>query len=92
MIKYKLSCENCSQDFDSWFASSKEYEKLKKSLAHQRNEAKKQKRRRAKEEEERLSRKKNADLWNSLKLASQLSSSGGEEPRSTVNPSGNPFL
>ena len=31
MIKYKLSCENCSQDFDSWFASSKEYEKLKKS-------------------------------------------------------------
>ena len=41
---------------------------------------------------ERLSRKKNADLWNSLKLASQLSSSGGEEPRSTVNPSGNPFL
>ena len=31
MIKYKLSCENCSNDFDSWFASSKEFEKLKKS-------------------------------------------------------------
>ena len=31
MIKYKLSCENCSKDFDSWFASSKEFEKLKKS-------------------------------------------------------------
>ena len=30
MIKYKLSCKNCSQDFDSWFASSKEFEKLKK--------------------------------------------------------------
>ena len=31
MIKYKLFCKNCSQDFDSWFASSKEFEKLKKS-------------------------------------------------------------
>ena len=31
MIKYKLLCKNCSQDFDSWFASSKEFEKLKKS-------------------------------------------------------------
>ena len=31
MIKYKLSCENCSNRFDSWFASSKEFEKLKKS-------------------------------------------------------------
>ena len=31
MIKYKLLCESCSQDFDSWFASSKEFEKLKKS-------------------------------------------------------------
>ena len=30
MIKYKLSCKNCSEDFDSWFASSKEFEKLKK--------------------------------------------------------------
>ena len=30
MIKYRLSCENCSNDFDSWFATSKEYEKLKK--------------------------------------------------------------
>ena len=30
MIKYKLLCKNCSQDFDSWFASSKEFEKLKK--------------------------------------------------------------
>ena len=30
MIKYKLSCKNCELSFDSWFASSKEYEKLKK--------------------------------------------------------------
>ena len=30
MIKYKLSCEDCNLSFDSWFASSKEYEKLKK--------------------------------------------------------------
>jgi len=33
MIKFKLSCKNCSNDFDSWFATSKEYEKLK-SLKH----------------------------------------------------------
>ena len=31
MIKYKLLCKNCSKDFDSWFASSKEFDKLKKS-------------------------------------------------------------
>ena len=30
MIKYKLICKNCDNFFDSWFASSKEYEKLKK--------------------------------------------------------------
>ena len=30
MIKYKLICKNCQETFDSWFASSKEYEKLKK--------------------------------------------------------------
>ena len=30
MIKYKLACDNCKITFDSWFASSKEYEKLKK--------------------------------------------------------------
>ena len=30
MIKYRLSCKNCRISFDSWFASSKEYEKLKK--------------------------------------------------------------
>ena len=30
MIKYKLVCKNCEYLFDSWFASSKEYEKLKK--------------------------------------------------------------
>ena len=29
MIKYKLNCKNCNISFDSWFASSKEYEKLK---------------------------------------------------------------
>ena len=30
MIKYKLECKNCNENFDSWFASSNEYEKLKK--------------------------------------------------------------
>lgn len=30
MIKYKLICNNCLLTFDSWFASSLEYEKLKK--------------------------------------------------------------
>ena len=30
MIKYKLICKNCNLSFDSWFASSKEFEKLKK--------------------------------------------------------------
>tara|TARA_B100000029_G_scaffold104172_1_gene94670 strand:+ start:886 stop:1314 length:429 start_codon:yes stop_codon:yes gene_type:complete len=30
MIKYKLICNNCNISFDSWFSSSKEYEKLKK--------------------------------------------------------------
>ncbi len=30
MIKYKLGCKNCRIEFDSWFASSNEYEKLKK--------------------------------------------------------------
>ena len=30
MIKYKLICKNCDASFDSWFSSSKEYEKLKK--------------------------------------------------------------
>ena len=29
MIKYKLNCKSCDISFDSWFASSKEYEKLK---------------------------------------------------------------
>ena len=29
MIKYKLICKNCNFKFDSWFASSAEYEKLK---------------------------------------------------------------
>ena len=31
MIKYKLSCKNCDLSFDSWFASSKEFERLKKN-------------------------------------------------------------
>ena len=31
MIKYKLICKDCSQIFDSWFASSKEFEKIKKN-------------------------------------------------------------
>ena len=30
MIKYSLICKSCDLDFESWFASSKEYEKLKK--------------------------------------------------------------
>ena len=33
MIKYKLTCKKCNNSFDSWFPSSKEYEKLK-SLEH----------------------------------------------------------
>ena len=30
MIKYKLICKDCNTKFDSWFATSNEYEKLKK--------------------------------------------------------------
>ena len=30
MIKYKLICNNCETTFDSWFASSLEFEKLKR--------------------------------------------------------------
>ena len=30
MIKYNLLCKKCNLVFDSWFASSKEYDKLKK--------------------------------------------------------------
>ena len=30
MIKYNLACKKCNQSFDSWFSSSKEYDKLKK--------------------------------------------------------------
>ena len=30
MIKYKLICNNCELNFDSWFASSNEYDKLKR--------------------------------------------------------------
>jgi len=30
MIKYKLICNDCKISFDSWFSSSKEYEKLQK--------------------------------------------------------------
>ena len=30
MIKYNLICKKCNLSFDSWFASSGEYEKLKK--------------------------------------------------------------
>ena len=29
MIKYNLLCKKCELTFDSWFASSKEYDKLK---------------------------------------------------------------
>ena len=31
MIKYSLICSDCSENFDSWFSSSKEFDKLKKS-------------------------------------------------------------
>jgi hypothetical protein len=30
MIKYRLVCKDCETTFDSWFSSSKEYERLKK--------------------------------------------------------------
>ncbi len=30
MIKYSLKCKSCNLTFESWFASSKEFEKLKK--------------------------------------------------------------
>tara|TARA_B100000427_G_C15102729_1_gene417889 strand:- start:37 stop:462 length:426 start_codon:yes stop_codon:yes gene_type:complete len=30
MIKYSLICKNCELSFESWFANSKEYEKLKR--------------------------------------------------------------
>ena len=30
MIKYKLICKNCDLKFDSWFASSTEYDRLRK--------------------------------------------------------------
>ena len=30
MIKYRLNCKSCDNIFDSWFSSSKEFEKLKK--------------------------------------------------------------
>jgi hypothetical protein len=30
LIKYKLICKDCDISFDSWFSTSKEYERLKK--------------------------------------------------------------
>ena len=30
MIKYLLNCKSCNLEFESWFASSKEFDKLKK--------------------------------------------------------------
>ncbi len=30
MIKYSLNCKNCSNNFESWFSSSKEFDRLKK--------------------------------------------------------------
>tara|TARA_B100000401_G_C52214338_1_gene442952 strand:+ start:87 stop:518 length:432 start_codon:yes stop_codon:yes gene_type:complete len=30
MIKYKLTCKDCDLQFDSWFSSSNEFDKLKK--------------------------------------------------------------
>ena len=31
MIKYKLECKKCGKKFNSWFAASNEFEKLKKN-------------------------------------------------------------
>ena len=30
MIKYSLKCKDCASQFESWFASSKEFDRLKK--------------------------------------------------------------
>ena len=30
MIKYKLQCKKCTKTFDSWFSSSREFERIKK--------------------------------------------------------------
>ena len=30
MIKYSLNCKSCNLTFESWFANSKEFDKLKK--------------------------------------------------------------
>ena len=30
MIKYSLKCKNCSAEFDSWFSSSNEFDRIKK--------------------------------------------------------------
>ena len=30
MIKYNLTCKNCSNEFDNWFSSSSKFEKIKK--------------------------------------------------------------
>ena len=30
MIKYKLICNDCEKTFDSWFSSSKEYDRIKR--------------------------------------------------------------
>ena len=30
MIKYSLKCQGCLVEFDSWFSSSKEFERLQK--------------------------------------------------------------
>ena len=32
MIKYSLICNKCDLTFESWFASSNEFEKLKKKI------------------------------------------------------------
>ena len=33
MIVFKLICKDCKISFDSWFSSSKEYDKLKKKVS-----------------------------------------------------------
>ncbi len=47
MIKYSLTCKNCNLNFESWFGSSKEYEKLKQKkllICHNCNSANVEKR------------------------------------------------
>ena len=72
MIKYQLSCKNCNLIFDSWFASSKEYERLKKKRlinCHNCNSLKVEKSLMAPKLISKLSKNSNKDLKNLKKTA-----------------------